>query len=103
MLKKLSAFIFGERLKTHLPERVRESIAIQQIESEKLISWVQLLLVLIFGTLFAFAPSPAPEAGFQPVPWALSGYFVFTMIRLIGSHRGKLPDWLLVVSVVMEL
>ena len=103
MLQEFSVFVFGERVQSDLPERVRESIAMQQIESEKLISWVQLLLVLIFATLFAFAPSTAPEVGYQPVPWALAGYFVFTMIRLIGSHRGKLPDWLLVVSVVIDI
>ncbi len=103
MWKKLSIFIFGERQQAHLPDRVRESIAAQQIESEKLISWVQFFLVIIFGTLYTLAPSTAPEAGFQPVPWALSGYFAFTMIRLIGSHRGRLPDWLLVVSVVMDM
>ena len=33
MWKKLSIFIFGERQQTHLPDRVRESIAAQQIES----------------------------------------------------------------------
>ena len=71
MLKKLSVFIFDERLQSHLPERVRESIAQQQCESEKLISWVQLLLVVTFGILYALAPSSAPEAGVQPVPWIL--------------------------------
>ncbi len=48
MWEKCSIFIFGERLQTRLPERVRESIAAQQAESEKLISWVQLLLVVTF-------------------------------------------------------
>ena len=48
MLKKLSVFIFGERLQSHLSERVRESIAQQQCESEKLISWMHLLLVVTF-------------------------------------------------------
>ena len=38
MWEKLSIFIFGERQQTYLPDRVRESIAAQQIESEKLIS-----------------------------------------------------------------
>ena len=103
MWNKLAVFIFGEPMHTHLPNRVRESIAVQQIESEKLISWVQLLLVIIFSTLYALAPSTAPEAGFQPVPWALSGYFGFTVIRLIGAHRGQLPNWLLMVSVVMDM
>ena len=103
MLKKLSVFIFGERLQSHLPERVRESIAQQQCESEKFISWVQLLLVVTFGILYALAPSSAPEAGVQPVPWILSAYFIFTMVRLIGSHRGQLPNWLLMASVVMDM
>ena len=103
MLEKLSVFIFGERLQSHLPERVRESIAKQQCESEKLISWVQLLLVITFGILYALAPSSAPEAGVQPVPWVLSAYFIFTMVRLIGAHRGQLPNWLLMASVVMDM
>lgn len=103
MLEKLSVFIFGERPQSHLPERVRESIAQQQCESEKLISWVQLLLVVTFGILYALAPSSAPEAGVQPVPWVLSAYFIFTMVRLIGSHRGQLPNWLLMASVVMDM
>ncbi len=103
MWKKLSVFIFGERLQTHLPDRVRESIAEQQCESEKLISWVQLLLVVTFGILYALAPSSAPEAGVQPVPWVLSAYFIFTMVRLIGAHRGQLPNWLLMASVVMDM
>ena len=103
MLKKLSVFIFGERLQSHPPERVRESIAQQQCESEKLISWVQLLLVVTFGILYALAPSSAPEAGVQPVPWILSAYFIFTMVRLIGSHRGQLSNWLLMGSEVMDI
>jgi hypothetical protein len=40
MLKNLSTFIFGEPLLTRLPDRVRENITAQQIEAEKLISWV---------------------------------------------------------------
>ena len=80
-------------------DRVRENITAQQIEAEKLISWVQLLLVLIFGSLYTLAPSSAPEAGFVPVPWVLTAYFAFTLGRLIGSHRGQLPNWLLMALI----
>jgi len=103
MLDKLSVFVFGEALKTKLPERVRENIAAQQIQGERLISWVQLLLVLVFSIFYTLAPSSAPEAGFQPVPWVLSAYFVFTLGRMVASHRGQLPNWLLMVSVVMDM
>ncbi len=103
MWEKLSVFIFGERMQAHLPKRVRDTIAMQQIESEKLISWVQLLLVVTFGILYSLAPSSAPEAGFQPVPWVLAAYLIFTMFRLVGAHRGRLANWLLMVSVVMDI
>ncbi|MDA0304902.1 MAG: adenylate/guanylate cyclase domain-containing protein [Proteobacteria bacterium] len=103
MWKKLSIFIFGERMQAYLPKRVRDNIAAQQVESEKLISFVQLLLVSTFGILYALAPSSAPEAGFQPVPWVLAAYLIFTVFRLIGSCRGRLPDWLLMVSVIMDI
>jgi len=103
MWEKLKVFIFGERLQISLPERVRDSIALQQIESEKLISWVQLMLVVIFGALYTLAPKTAVGAPFQPVPWALSAYFMFTLVRLVGAHRGQLPNWLLMVSVIMDM
>jgi adenylate cyclase len=98
MLKKMLGFIFGERLQSHLPERVRESIVQQQCESEKFISRVQLLLVVTFEILYALAPSSVSEVRVQPVPWILSAYFIFTMVCLIGSHRGQLPNWLLMAS-----
>ena len=68
MWEKVKVFIFGERLQVNLPERVRESIALQQIESEKLISWVQLMLVVIFGALYTLAPKTDVVAPLQPVP-----------------------------------
>ncbi len=103
MWEKLKVFIFGERLQVNLPERVRDSIALQQVESEKLISWVQLMLVVIFGALYTLAPKTAVGAPFQPVPWALSAYFMFTLVRLVGAHKGQLPNWLLMVSVIMDM
>ena len=103
MWSHLTQFVFGERLDSDLPQRVRDSVAKQQIESEKLISWVQLVLVLIFSVLYALAPSTAAEAPFQPVPWALSLYFLFTVIRLGCSYKPYLPAWLLVVSVIMDI
>jgi adenylate cyclase len=103
MWERVKVFIFGERLQINLPQRVRDSIALQQVESEKLISWVQLMLVVIFGSLYTLAPKTAVGAPFQPVPWALSAYFAFTLVRLVGAHRGQLPNWLLMVSVIMDM
>ena len=103
MWKMLSVFIFGKPAPDELPERVRLSIARQQAQSEQLISWVQLLLVLIFATLYAIAPKTGAHAPFQPVPWALGLYFAFTVVRLIFSLRRALPEWVLMVSLVMDM
>ena len=72
MWKVKTRFVFGERLEAHLPERVYASIATRQMQSEILIGWVQLVRVVIFGTLYAVAPKTGRNADFRPVPWSLA-------------------------------
>jgi len=96
-------FIFGEPIEGDLPERVRLAIKQQQDNSEKLIGWVQLLLGIIFLTLYTISPSTSADANFQPVPWALAFYISFTIIRLIVSHKKSLPRWFLTVSVIVDI
>jgi len=87
-----------------LPERVRNTIRDQQDASEILIGWVQLGVVSLFGTLYLLAPKTfTQEAEFAPVPWVLGGYLAFTLIRLAVSLRRRTPQWLLYVSVVVDM
>lgn len=88
-----------------IPERVRALIVRQEIESERLISWVQLAVVLIFGTLFAIAPRPA-DAGmpmYEPVPIALGLYALFTLGRLWLAYRGHVPGPVLILSILADI
>jgi len=87
-----------------LPERVRNTIRVQQDASEILIGWVQLGVVSLFGTLYLLAPKTfTSEAEFAPVPWVLGSYLAFTLIRLGVSLRHPMPQWLLYVSVVVDM
>ncbi len=87
-----------------LPERVKIAIRNQQDASEIVIGWVQLVVVLTFATLYTVSPKTFSEdVEFAPVPWALSAYFVFTVIRLILAYRARLPNWFLSLSVVMDM
>ena len=87
-----------------LPPRVRDRIRRQQESSEIAIGWVQLAVVLTFAALYTIAPKTfTEEADFAPVPWALSIYFVFTVVRLWLAHIGRLPDWMLYLSVVVDM
>lgn len=103
MLDDVARFVFGEKTPGHLPERVQENIAQQQQESEKLIGWVQLVLVATFSILYALSPKTGGQAMFQPVPWAIMLYFIFTLIRLVAAYKNYLPRWLLIWSVVMDM
>ena len=102
-MQNISAYVFGKRLQTEVPERTRRAIIEQQIESEILIGWVQLALVGFLATLYLVAPMTSQGTSFLPVPWALGAYLLFTAIRLVFAYRRSLPRWLLMVSVVMDM
>jgi len=90
--------------KAELPERVRRTIQEQGDATERLIGWVQFAVVLTFATLYAIAPKTFPaEQAFQPVPWAIGAYMVFTLIRLVLAYRISLPGWFLLVSIVIDM
>lgn len=103
MLEKIGTFVFGEKIRTRLPERVSRAIAKQQVDGEILVGWVQLFMVVFFGTVYAIAPKTQAVTGFTPVIWALSLYFLFTVLRLMLAYRRFLPPWLLMTSVVMDM
>lgn len=87
-----------------VPHRVAELIRAREEESERLIGWVQLVMTATFAALYVIAPRPL-DAGMSmlaPVPLALTGYAAFTAARLWFAHRGFLPGWLLVLSMLVD-
>ena len=87
-----------------LPERVKDAIRMQQDRSEILIGWIQLFVVMTFGTLYAVSPKTFdPRIGIEPVPWVLAFYLSFTLLRLVLAHRIRLPGWFLALSVVIDI
>ncbi len=103
MLSGLRHFVFGERTPGVLPRRVHEDIALQQQEGEILIGWAQFALVATFSVLYILAPKTGEQAMFQPVPWAISLYSLFTILRLFAAYRNYLPSWLLIASVIVDM
>jgi adenylate cyclase len=88
----------------HIPERVRVAIQDQQDASERVIGIVQLAVVLLFGTLYLSTPKAfAANAAFEPVPWALSGYLAFTLLRILLAYRGRIGPPILYLSVVIAM
>jgi len=88
---------------TGIPARVRAEIQERENASERLISWVQLGIVLFFSSLYLIAPRAEGSEGFNFVPLALGAYFLFTVGRLILSYRIELPQWYLLVSIGADM
>ncbi len=88
----------------HLPQRVKDLIAAQELQSERLIGWVQLSLAAIFAALYAIAPRPSDVSTtmLAPVPLALALYAGFTLVRLWLAYFRALPGWLLTTSILID-
>ena len=102
---RISVWLPGAARDDHrLPARVRVDLQRQQEASEILIGWVLLGVVTAFTILYALSPKTFPDdVDFVPVPWVLGAYFLFAVIRLGLAYRGKLRQWLLTASVVLDM
>ncbi len=87
-----------------LSARVRQAIAAEQDRAEIAIGSVQLAIVVVFGVFYAASPKTfAAGVPFAPVPYALSAYAAFTLLRLAAAWRARLPGWFLAVSIVVDM
>lgn len=87
-----------------LPRRVADAIHARQDSGERLIGWIQLAVLLVFGLLYALGrKSFPPDAALRPVPWALGFYFLFTMLRIYWAHRARLPGFFVALSIVVDM
>lgn len=87
----------------NLPERVRHAIRAQQDASERLIGWFQFAVVAIFGSLYIASPKMAASGGIVLVPWVLTLYLLFTVLRLWMSHHSRLGPLLLYGSTFIDM
>jgi adenylate cyclase len=104
LVQLVSTVLFGEPVdRAALPDRVRQAISNQQAQSEMIISWLQLALVLFFILLYAIAPKTSAGTAFTPVPYVLSAYLFFTLTRLSLAQRRMLSRWFLIGSAIVDI
>ena len=93
----------SQRVLRTLPQRVRATIAAQEVDSERLVARAQCIVIAAFSALYAFSPKTFGENTFEPVPYVLAGYLAFTVARLLISHISRTPRWLMYVSVFVDM
>lgn len=88
-----------------LPPAVRARIIALQDNSERLIGWIQLAIVILFGVLYGLSRQTAPmhTAIWLLTPAAIGLYFIATVIRLVMSYRIRLGFWLLAGSILIDM
>ena len=97
--------LFGSpRREIRLPDRLLRTIRDQQERSEILISSIQIMIVSILGLLYLVSPKTfSDDVNFAPVPWALTAYLIFSLLRFWLAVKRKLPDWMLYLSAVIDI
>lgn len=104
IIKQLYELLFGSQASEAMPFHVQKAIQQQQLTSEKLISWIQLSIIVTFSILYFASPKTfSTDAKFAPVPWALSAYFIFSVLRLFLSYRSRLPNWISFISIIVDV
>lgn len=104
MFQQIKKTILGDEIEGQLPGRVMDAIARQQSQSEVLIAWVQVFIVITFSSLYGLSPKTfAADTMFAPVPYALAAYAIFTILRLVLAYTSKIPAWVLSFSVVADI
>lgn len=86
-----------------LPARVVAEINRREEAGERLVGWVQLTLVVTFGTLYTISPRAEGSSNTSFTATVLIIYFVFTLFRVWLSYRRVLPTWYLVISIIADV
>jgi adenylate cyclase len=101
---KIADLVFGGQPDATLSERVHRRIEQQQATSEIIVGWIQASAIVFFAVVYAISPKAFPPGTrFEPVPWTLGIYAVFTAVRIVLAHRGHLSRRFVAVSTVVDI
>lgn len=105
MRLRLRDWLFGSGDPARLPQRVREAIERQQDQSEILIGWVQLVIVVVIATAYETSSMPGGvvQEDYSFEFDVLVTYGVFCLVRLGLAHARLLRPWMLYLSVVADM
>jgi adenylate cyclase len=101
---RLLTFVLGPSAGANIPERVRRIIASQQAASEIIVGWMQVGAIIFFAAVYTISPKAFPPGtAFEPVPWTLGIYALFTALRLALAYRERLTRPFIALSVLVDM
>jgi adenylate cyclase len=104
MWQRISDEVLGRRPPDALPPSAREAIEADRRKSEILVCCAQFAAIAFFGAFYTVTPKAFPEGvPFEPVPWTLAAYTLFTSLRLWFALRDRLGPLFLGLSIVVDI
>ena len=105
MLGRLRAWLFDGAGTGELPERVQAAIRRQQEQSEILIGWVQLAIVVLVTTVYESTamPTGVVQEDYSFEVEVLAIYGLFCLLRLGLAYARLLRPWMLYLSVIADM
>ena len=105
MLGRLRAWLFDGAGTGQLPERVQAAIRRQQEQSEILIGWVQLAIVVLVTTVYESTamPTGVVQEDYSFEIEVLAIYGLFCLLRLGLAYARLLRPWMLYLSVIADM
>ncbi len=94
--------LVGDAATYKLPARVAAAIEEQENRGEILVKAIQILIVSIWGILYAVSPKPDFEA-IALAPYAIGLYLLASIIGLVWASRRRLPDWAVYFSICFDM
>ena len=106
ILKKYSNTIiqhFSSNL-NGLNEKTRQNIIAQDLNSEKIIVYFNIVFIFFVGVIYFISPKGFSEGSFQPVPIALAIYLAVLVARLYILLKIKTANsWLAYSSIIIDI
>ena len=101
-LRRRMVELVGDKVDYKLPGRVTAAIEVQENRGEILVKLIQILIVTIWGALYAL--SPKADAGeIALAPYAIGLYLAVSIFGLVWASRRRLPDWAVYFSICFDM
>ena len=101
-LRRRMVELVGDAAAYKLPSRVVAAIEEQENRGEILVKLIQILIVTIWGVLYAASPK-ADTGEIALAPYAILLYLAASIVGLVWASRRRLPDWAVYISICFDM
>ena len=100
--RRLLIPILGPRVTGKLPQQITAAIEEQENRGEILVKLFQILIVSIWGVLYAVSPKNE-TSGMAIAPYAIAVYLFANGLGLVWCLRRRIPDWAVYASIFFDM